>query len=72
MAIETVLSDNPMEEREDIIFIGDTYNTDIKGAINAGIDAIWINHKKDRNIDNLPISIISHTNELIGIIKNKY
>ena len=72
MAIETVLSDNPMEEREDIIFIGDTYNTDIIGAINAGIDAIWINHKKDRNIDNLPISIISHTNELIGTIKNKY
>lgn len=44
MAIEHVLLDNPIEKRENIVFVGDTYNSDVKGANNAGIDVIWINH----------------------------
>lgn len=69
MAIDYVLLDNPAEKRENIVFVGDTYNTDVKGANDAGIDVIWINHKGERNIDNLSVHSISDASELVGIVK---
>lgn len=68
MAIESVLSDNPSEKRENIVFVGDTYNSDVKGANAAGIDVIWINHKSEINVDNLPVYDIKSTSELIGVV----
>lgn len=69
MAIEHVLSDNPAEKRENIVFIGDTYDSDIKGANAAGVDVIWINHKGERNADNLSVHSISNTSELVEVVK---
>ena len=69
MAIEQVLLDNSAEKRENIVFVGDTYNSDAKGANDAGIDVIWINHKGERNTENLSVHSISNTSELIGIVK---
>ena len=69
MAIEVVLADNPTEKREDIVFVGDTYDSDVKGANDAGIDVIWINHKREKNVDNLSAYSISNTAELMGMVK---
>lgn len=70
MAIEQVLLDNPAEKRENIVFVGDTYNSDVKGANDAGIDVIWINHKGERNTDNLSVYSIHNTSELVRIVKS--
>lgn len=32
---------------EEVVMIGDSWNSDIQGAINAGIDQIWIRKSKD-------------------------
>lgn len=69
MAIDYVLAENPAEKRENIVFIGDTYNSDVKGANNAGINVIWINYKGERNIDNLPVHSIGSTSELHGAVR---
>ena len=34
-------------QAEDVVMIGDSWNSDIQGAINAGIDQIWIRKSKD-------------------------
>ena len=34
-------------QAEDVVMIGDSWNSDIQGAINAGIDQIWIRKPKD-------------------------
>ena len=34
-------------QAEDVVMIGDSWSSDIKGAINAGIDQIWIRKSKD-------------------------
>lgn len=70
MAIENVLLDNPNERREDIVFIGDTYITDVVGANCVGLDVIWINHKEESNSDNLSVHCICNTSELIGKVKD--
>lgn len=69
MAIEGALLENPAEGREDIVFVGDTYSSDVKGAKASGIDAIWINHKGERDVENLSVHSISDTKDLLGIVK---
>ena len=34
-------------QAEDVVMIGDSWNSDIQGAINAGIDQIWIRKSKE-------------------------
>ena len=70
MAIKHVLLDNPAQNRGNIVFVGDTYNSDVKGANNAGIDVIWINQKNERNTEGLSAHVISNTGELAGTVKN--
>lgn len=69
MAIEQVLSDNPAEKRENIVFVGDTYESDVKGAINTGIDVIWLNHKGEKNTEHLSVHSISNASELVGTVE---
>ncbi len=45
MAIGEILDQYPDSTRDDILFIGDTYETDIVGAHNAGLRTVWINRK---------------------------
>lgn len=35
-------------QAEDVVMIGDSWNSDIQGAINAGIDQIWIRKSKEQ------------------------
>ncbi len=56
---------------EDIVFIGDMYETDVRGANNAGIDVIWLNYKNEPNTDNFILHSIGSTDELLDIVKNK-
>ena len=69
MAIGNVLSDNPDASREDIVFIGDMYSTDVVGANCAGIKVIWLNYKNESNEEDLPVHCIYDINELGGKVK---
>ena len=37
-------------QAEDVVMIGDSWSSDIQGAINAGIDQIWIRKNKEQGI----------------------
>jgi len=50
------------------VFVGDTYNTDVRGANTVGIDVIWINHKGETNTDNLSVYSINNTDKLQEVI----
>ena len=39
-------------QAEDVVMIGDSWNSDIQGAINAGIDQIWIKKNKEPGAEN--------------------
>jgi len=51
------------------VFVGDTYNTDVRGANTVGIDVIWINHKGETNTDNLSVYSINNTDKLADCVK---
>lgn len=60
---------------EQALFIGDSWNNDIKGAISAGMSAIWINLKGERttSIQHKPLKTVEDILELndLFILKTK-
>lgn len=68
MVIEEVLRDNPGEKKSNILFVGDMYETDVKGANNVGIKVAWINRKNEVDIEQIATYSISEIKELQGII----
>ena len=67
-AIETVLSDYPQNGRSDIVFIGDTFDSDVLGANNAGINAVWFDHKGEEINCSFEYRKISKASELLGTL----
>ena len=49
LAIAAALQENPDEVRENMVFIGDIYETDVVGAHLAGIRSAWLNKKNERD-----------------------
>lgn len=45
IAVEEILSDNPGIHKEDILYVGNDYVTDVQGAAAAGLDVVWYNVK---------------------------
>lgn len=68
LAINTALSDNPSEKREDIIYVGDLYETDVIGAYDAGIKSAWLNKKGAVEPDNKATYIVTSASELNNIL----
>lgn len=68
LAINTALSDNSSEKREDIIYVGDLYETDVIGAYEAGIKSAWLNKKRVVETDNKATFTVSSANELFNIL----
>lgn len=68
MVIDEVLRQNPKETKEDILFVGDMYETDVKGASGAGIAVAWINRKNERDEMQLATYSISGMEELEEIV----
>ena len=69
MAVDAVLLEHPEERKEDILFIGDTYNTDIIGAHDAGIKAVWINRKKEEDVLKYATYQIAETRDLLDVVR---
>ncbi|MBO4580184.1 MAG: HAD family hydrolase [Clostridiales bacterium] len=65
LAIQTALSDNPPEKKDDIIYIGDLYETDVAGANRAGIKSCWINRKGEEDPQGIATYVVGSTEDLL-------
>ena len=54
-------------ETKDIVHIGDLYGADILAGRNAGLDVIWINHRKGLNYENIEVKQVENLFELIEL-----
>ncbi|MCR4702890.1 MAG: HAD family hydrolase [Saccharofermentans sp.] len=66
MAIGEILKQYPDTTREDIVFIGDTYETDITGAHNAGLKTVWINRKNEPDVNGYAAYQINTVTDLLN------
>ena len=70
-AVEVILQENPEQSREDILFVGDMYKTDVLGAHGAGLRVAWINRKGERDTEHFATYEIAETKDLRNIILRK-
>ncbi len=54
-------------DTKDILHIGDLYGADVLGALNAGIDAIWINNKDGINYEGINIKQVKSLTEIMEL-----
>ena len=71
MVIDAVLLQNPDKTKKDLLFVGDVYETDVKGASGAGIDVAWLNRKNELDEIQLATYSISGMKELQEIVDLK-
>ncbi len=66
---DIVLDRIPEKDKEKIIVVGDSLTSDIRGAMNAGLDSVWINMKgADLPEEYTPKYIIKDIRDFEGIL----
>jgi len=66
---DSVLEILEIKDRNQVLVIGDSLTSDIKGANNAGLDACWFNHRGRKRLDDYDIKYeISQLSELLKIL----
>lgn len=64
-AVQNVLSENPDIKREEVLYAGNDYEADIKGALSIGLKTLWYNVNNEKNIENLPLINIQNMEDLL-------
>lgn len=68
MAVNEALKDHPGNTIDEILFVGDTYKTDVCGAYQAGLKVAWINRKNETDVNGFATYQISSVTELAELI----
>jgi len=68
MAVDEIRKDIPGIQKEDILYVGNDYRTDVEGAAMAGLDVAWYNVAKEPDEKGITTHIIRNFKELITII----
>ena len=64
MVIGEILNLYPNGNKDDMLFIGDTYETDIVGAHNVGLKTVWINRNNASDVNGISTYQIKDITEL--------
>ena len=66
-AIGEILNKYPESTKDEILFIGDTYETDITGAHNAKLRTAWINRQNESDIYGFATYQINDVTDILDI-----
>lgn len=69
IAVSEILNGRPELSRADILFVGNDYEADAKGALGADLDVVWYNVEHAENVENLEIYEIDDMRKLIAIVE---
>ncbi len=69
MAITEILSDNHGVEKEEILYIGNDYVTDVIGATSVGLNTVWYNVNLLPNYNGLNVLEINNFKQLLKIAR---
>ena len=65
MIIKEILKNNEEVKRKEIYFIGNDYNSDVKGSFEAGLVPIWYNINNQKDVDEINCKIINSFAEMV-------
>ena len=68
MAVDEIQKKYPDVRKEDILFVGNDYQSDVKGAVGAGLDVAWYNVAEQPAGKGIATHMISNFNKLINSV----
>lgn len=66
---ETIFAKENIKKLDDVLMIGDSLTSDIRGANRVGIDSIWINHNYEGVINDKPTYEVTELKEITNLFK---
>ncbi len=69
IAVSEILDNRKELSRKEILFVGNDYEADAKGAIEADLDVVWYNVEHAENVEKLEILEMDDFRKLIDIVK---
>lgn len=70
LAIKEILETHAGMERKDILYVGNDYITDVRGAKAAGLDVVWYNVKQLPDEEGICTYTVAKFNEILNVIRN--
>ena len=70
IAIKEILENHPGMEKNDILYVGNDYVTDVQGAKAAGLDVVWYNVKQLPDEKGICTYNITKFSGILNIIRN--
>jgi len=70
IAIEEILKTHPGMEKNNILYVGNDYVTDVQGAKAAGLDVVWYNVKQLPDEKGICTYNITKFSEILKVIRN--
>ncbi len=67
-ALDDICSQEPCINSNEIFYVGNDYETDVKGSQSVGLKTIWYNVQHLPNTETLNIHNISHFKDIVSII----
>lgn len=58
----------PSLEKEEVVMVGDSWGSDIEGAMNAGIDAIWITSEPSEQALPAGVQVVRRLREVMAVL----
>ena len=58
----------PSLEKEEVVMVGDSWGSDIEGAMNAGIDAIWISSEPSAQALPAGVQAVRRLREVMAVL----
>ena len=68
VAVDGIRLDLPELSTNDILYVGNDYETDVIGAASFGLDVAWYNKEHLLNKNNIPILVMDHFKKILDLI----
>ncbi len=68
VAVDGIRLDLPELSTNDILYVGNDYETDVIGAASLGLDVAWYNKEHLLNKNNIPILVMDHFKKILDLI----
>ena len=71
MAVDEIQKKYPDVQKEDILFVGNDYQSDVEGASGAGLDVAWYNVEEQPDEKGICTHIIEKFKQLLNVVCGK-